>query len=93
MNTLHSFIAGLCPALSIVRQRTAFPFLVLGAGLLLAQPSAGQGGTWTETGSLATARRLHTATLLPDGKTLVAGGCNSTIGALASAELYAPAPG
>ena len=31
-------------------------------------------GTWTTTGSLNTARGWHTATLLPNGKVLVAAG-------------------
>src|SRR6266513_3014486 len=49
-------------------------------------------GTWTYTGSLNTVRRSHTATLLPNGMVLVAGGFapNSV---LASAELYHPASG
>jgi hypothetical protein len=38
---------------------------------------------------MATARHLHTATLLLTGKVLVAGGAGS--GILASAELYDPA--
>ena len=50
-------------------------------------------GTWTATGSLNTARYQHTATLLPNGKVLVAGGINSGIGYLTSAELYDPATG
>ena len=49
-------------------------------------------GTWTATGSLATARDHHTATLLPNGKVLVAGGFNNSEH-LASAELYDPASG
>jgi len=43
------------------------------------------------TGSLATARSGHTASLLPDGKVLIAGGVDSMQQTLASAELYDPA--
>jgi N-acetylneuraminic acid mutarotase len=52
--------------------------------------------TWTATGSLATARYSHTATLLPNGKVLVSGGYSAASGtatALASAELYDPTTG
>ncbi len=49
--------------------------------------------TFSNTGSLATARELHTATLLPNGKVLVVGGRGSSGGVLASAELYDPASG
>ena len=51
-------------------------------------------GVWSPTGSLTTARYYHTATLLPNGKVLVAGGYHGTSdGPLASAELYDPATG
>src|SRR5437867_3059849 len=46
-------------------------------------------GTWTYTGSLNIARRLHTATLLPNGMVLIAAGFNANT----SAELYNPANG
>jgi MYXO-CTERM domain-containing protein len=46
---------------------------------------------WSSTGSLASARAFHTATLLPSGKVLVAGGGGN--GVLASAELYDPDAG
>jgi len=46
-------------------------------------------GTWTMTGPLNTARYVHTATLLPNGQVLVAGGYG-TNGTLGSAELYNP---
>ena len=48
--------------------------------------------SWVPTGSMGTARQYHTATLLPNGKVLVAG---DTIdrGPLSSAELYDPATG
>jgi hypothetical protein len=48
-------------------------------------------GTWSTTSSMHGARTDHTATLLNNGKVLVAGG--SIGGALASAELYDPATG
>ncbi len=53
-------------------------------------------GTWSVTGNLSTARFGHTATLLPNGQVLVAGGGNrtgSTENSLNSTELYDPATG
>ena len=50
-------------------------------------------GTWTATGSLATGREVHTATLLSNGQVLVAGGFGGNELVLASAELYDPANG
>jgi len=62
------------------------PLLVLfGAGLALAQPP----GTFVRTGNLTTLRFWHTATLLRDGRVLIAGGQ----GGLATAELYDPSAG
>jgi N-acetylneuraminic acid mutarotase len=49
-------------------------------------------GIWTTVGSLNTARGNHTATLLLNGKVLVAGGING-VTVLASAELYDPNTG
>jgi IPT/TIG domain/Glucodextranase, domain B/Kelch motif/Galactose oxidase, central domain len=51
-------------------------------------------GTFTNTGSLVTAARLlPTATLLANGKVLIAGGSDATGNSLTSAELYDPATG
>ena len=47
-------------------------------------------GTWAPTGSMTDARDFYTATLLPSGKVLVAGG---SITQLHSAELYDPTTG
>ena len=50
-------------------------------------------GAWHFTGSMATARHSHTATLLPNGQVLVAGGCCPGGADTATAELWNPATG
>jgi WD40 repeat protein len=45
------------------------------------------------TGSMGTARRFHSATLLGNGKVLIAGGEDAASNAFASAELYDPSTG
>jgi len=45
---------------------------------------------WSPAGNMTTGRELHTATLLPNGKVLVAGGVESNGGPTATAELYDP---
>jgi hypothetical protein len=42
---------------------------------------------------MGTPRRYHTATLLPNGKVLAAGGYHEATGILTAAELYDPATG
>src|SRR5690242_14469406 len=74
--------------------RAAFVLLSSAAAALLVLPPVAQAAPFTfdNTGSLLTARYAHTATLLSNGKVLVAGGFGSS-GDLASAELYDPATG
>jgi hypothetical protein len=47
-------------------------------------------GTWTATGALRGARHAMTATRLPSGKVLVAGGATASMDALNSTEIYDP---
>jgi N-acetylneuraminic acid mutarotase len=49
--------------------------------------------SWTSTGSMHTARASHTATLLPNGLVLVAGGTGDANLPLATSELYNSASG
>lgn len=66
--------------------------LVVGIVGAVAIPTAQSSGTFAPTGSMMTARSLHSATLLANGQVLVAGGASSNV-ALASAELYDPSTG
>ena len=60
-----------------------------GGGPAFIQASGGL-GLWSRAASLTTGREEHTATLLPSGKVLVAGGTDGRGRVLASAELYDP---
>ena len=83
------------PIFSMIRTLVIVGFFPIGLVAGTAIPAqAGSSGTWATTGSLNTARSGHTATLLPNGQVLVAGGCCDASGdVLASAELYDPAIG
>ena len=62
--------------------------ILVALALSLALPQAAlAANTWTGTGSLGTPRYHHTATLLPNGKVLVAGGEDSLSHFNSSAEL------
>lgn len=65
------------------------------AGTLLAGPAlaAEPAGSWAPTDPPAAARSEHTATPLPDGSVLVAGGADSGGTPLAAVELYEPSGG
>lgn len=88
---------------------TAVLAIVLGISLFVRPPNVGPpsmplatptplsvptaAGTWTATGEMVMSRYDHTATLLADGRVLVAGGRGSNDDVLASAELYDPETG
>lgn len=52
-------------------------------------PAVGANGSWTADTPLAVARQQHTATLLPSGKVLVAGGFNGSV-VVGTADIYTP---
>ncbi|MEO8470422.1 MAG: kelch repeat-containing protein [Chloroflexota bacterium] len=52
-----------------------------------------QTGTFSPTGSMATAREVHTATTLTDGRVLITGGADFQSRSVATAELYDPRTG
>src|SRR5438034_6736555 len=63
-----------------------------GAGNVVGVPHTAElydpeAGIWSSTNDLNTEHYRHTATLLPNGMALVAGGLHSTLGILAIAEL------
>ena len=60
------------------------------ANLLLQPAPITYAGTFVATGSMGAARAGATATLLPDGRVLVAGGTSDGKASLGSAELYDP---
>src|SRR5436190_4185354 len=94
MKTPTQFITAITqPATTSFLARPVILLLLsFSAGLASMQPCAATPFEWEYTGSLKTARFHHTATLLPDGRVLVAGG-EDRLYALASAELYDPATG
>ncbi len=76
--------------------RRRWSIIAIALALVASASASAQGpgspGNWTMAGFMHTAREYHTATLLDDGRVLVAGGDNSVTG-FNSAELYDPATG
>jgi hypothetical protein len=79
-----------------IRARSlGLPLLLLGAACPASIAMAQSSGAFTPTGNLTRPREFHTATLLPNGKVLIAGGLseNGPFSTWASAEIYDPTNG
>src|ERR1035437_379106 len=88
-----AMICGNMPRFAAVRTLVLAALFVIGLAATTPLPAlAANSGTWANTGSMNTTRTAHSATLLPNGQVLVAGGESST-GGLTSAELYNPVTG
>ena len=77
--------------------RTTVWLMIIVAPLALAATLVAAGSVFTLTGSLNVARHYHTATLLTDGRVLLAGGDDESVDrskvVKASAEIFDPASG
>jgi hypothetical protein len=84
-------VASLPPVLCRMQYRRKHAAILLFAvtSAFAATAAAGGESSFTATGAMTTPRVLHTATLLPDGKVLVAGGTDE-LHFLDTAELYDP---
>jgi Galactose oxidase, central domain len=68
--------------------------VVAAASSAIATSAAAQpAGTFTPTGKMTVPHSQHSATLLPDGRVLIAGGSSSNASVVSSAELYDPSAG
>jgi hypothetical protein len=81
-----------------MKRTTTLPLMVAMVMSLAAVPASAAGfeGNFVPTGNMEVARFAHTATLLHDGKVLIAGGTTfdaARPSSLATAELYDPATG
>jgi len=76
----------------MIKRNTSQICLWVGMVLILAVSAKASPGTWSQTGDLNFSRFGHTATLLPNGKVLVAGGYGIS-SYLVQSELYDQATG
>lgn len=74
------------------RKSVAWIIYIAALALAASTLSFAASGAWAPTGAMRSARDGHTATILANGKILVAGGTNNGV-ALTSAELYNPMAG